>query len=300
VAAASGPLAVGRVVAAMPRSDNPELSSASDEKSAAGVAAVLRVPEARVLLAITLFFMISFTWMTFLASWLVQHITGSAWLVQLVGFMQMAPMAFGPVLGRMADSGDKILMEKVAVGAVLLCSCCIAAAALLSWPCDVMTSTGSAQTGWLCAIYAHLVIVGFAMPIFQIFHLPLIKASVSREAAPAANACAVSCFGIGQIVGNQLGGVVVAHVGAAGAYAAGCGWSLVAFLLIFLIPSTTPKLAGPAATDLNLQLLAEAPAGGAANGDGPGAGGSWRELGANKEYLGVLAVTFLGNLFFWA
>jgi hypothetical protein len=45
--------------------------------------------------------------------------------VQLVGFMQMAPMAFGPVLGRMADSGDKILMEKVAVGAVLFCSCCI-------------------------------------------------------------------------------------------------------------------------------------------------------------------------------
>ena len=44
----------------------------------------------------------------------------------------MAPMAFGPVLGRMADASDKLFMEKVAVGAVLLCSCCIAAAALLS------------------------------------------------------------------------------------------------------------------------------------------------------------------------
>ena len=63
----------------MPRSESSEPFSASaDETEPAGVVAVLRVPEARVLLAICLFFVVSFTWMTFLASWLVLHITGSA------------------------------------------------------------------------------------------------------------------------------------------------------------------------------------------------------------------------------
>jgi hypothetical protein len=31
-----------------------------------------------------------------------------------------------------------------------------------------MSSSGATRTGWLCAIYAHLVVVGFAMPIFQV------------------------------------------------------------------------------------------------------------------------------------
>ena len=40
---------------------------------------------ARMLLVCCLLFMISFTWMTFLAAWLVQHLTADAWLVQLTG-----------------------------------------------------------------------------------------------------------------------------------------------------------------------------------------------------------------------
>lgn len=136
----------------------------------------------------------------------------------------------------------------------------------------------------------------------QVCHLPLIKASVSREAAPAANACAVSCFGIGQIVGNQLGGVVVAHIGAAGAYGAGCGWSLAAFLLMFCVKAPLHAPA-PTTADLDVQMLAETPpvepkVG--VGGRGKGSAAGWRELVGSKEYLGVFAVTFLGNLFFWA
>ena len=136
----------------------------------------------------------------------------------------------------------------------------------------------------------------------QVCHLPLIKASVSREAAPAANACAISCFGIGQIVGNQLGGVVVAHIGAAGAYGAGCGWSLAAFLLMFCVkaPLHAPT---PTTADLDVHMLADTPpvepkVGVGCRGKVSAAG--WRELVGSKEYLGVFAVTFLGNLFFWA
>ena len=50
-----------------------------------GVRCVWQSRRARMLLVCCLLFMISFTWMTFLAAWLVQHLTADAWLVQLTG-----------------------------------------------------------------------------------------------------------------------------------------------------------------------------------------------------------------------
>ena len=56
----------------------------------------------------------------------------------------------------------------------------------------------------------------FSVPVFQICHLPLLKASVSPQAAGTANSLAISCFGIGQIIGNQIGGIMVITVGVGG------------------------------------------------------------------------------------
>jgi hypothetical protein len=81
--------------AAAKESEAPEvIVTAAAAGGAGGAREVLQVPAARVLLLVTLFFCLSFTWMQFLGAWLVQHLTGSSWLVQVTGFMQMIPMVF--------------------------------------------------------------------------------------------------------------------------------------------------------------------------------------------------------------
>ena len=105
-------------------------------------------------------------------------------------------MVFGPLLGRLADRSDMLTMEKACLGLVLCCSVAIAMCVQLRFPSDLMSSSGVARTRWLLAVYCHLVVVGVSMPIFQICHLPLLKAAVPTSAASVANALAMCCFGM--------------------------------------------------------------------------------------------------------
>ena len=288
---------------------------------------VLRLRSARMLLLCCFAFMISFNSFMFLAAWVVQHITGSAWLVQVSGFFFMAPMLLGPFLGKVADRCDKRAMEAVVLGAVTVVSCLITAA--MHWvepgvvSPEVMDHRGSARSVWLAAIYAHAAVVGIGMPAFQCTHLPRIKAAVGEEAATAANAAAMSCFGAGGLIGSQLGGLIVEHLGVAGGYAVASGWTLLAFLLLFTAPSEgIIHVAGRATANRNNSsqaALAPQPyqpqmqdvlaTVAAAESDVQPATSTtldkrcpppsiWMLL-RNRAYFGVLGVTVLANLLFW-
>ena len=106
--------------------------------STTSVRAVLRIPEACMLLATALFFFLAFMWMQFLSAWVVQHVTDSPRLVQLTGFFQMAPNLLGPPLGSLADRVSKKRMEAVFLGLMLASSVAMALAVALEWPADLM------------------------------------------------------------------------------------------------------------------------------------------------------------------
>ena len=289
-----------------------------------GFCGVLRLRSARMLLLCCFAFMISFNSFMFLAAWVVQHITGSAWLVQVSGFFFMAPMLLGPFLGKVADRCDKRAMEAVVLGAVTVSSCLITAA--MHWvetgvvSPEVVDHRGSARSLWLGAIYAHATVVGIGMPAFQCTHLPRIKAAVGEEAATAANAAAMSCFGAGGLIGSQLGGLIVEHLGVAGGYAVASGWTLLAFLLLFTAPSEEIiHVAGRATASRShsnqaalppqpyqpqmQDVLAAAesdvqPATSTTLDDRSPPPSIWMLL-RNRAYFGVLGVTVLANLLFW-
>ena len=69
----------------VPASGARALTAEASSDAGGGVRSVWESRRARMLLVCCLLFMISFTWMTFLAAWLVQHLTADAWLVQLTG-----------------------------------------------------------------------------------------------------------------------------------------------------------------------------------------------------------------------
>ncbi len=266
-----------------------------------GVGAVFREPSTRWLLVSCLGYMIAFMWMQFLSAWTVEHITHSTRLVQFTGFCQMGPMAFGPAFGRLADRVDKLTIEVVVVSIVALVSGAMAAAVWFRWPVDltgteVTRGEGPDRTLWLVAIYVHMVTVGMSCPVIQVTHFPRINHAAARvhpELATSAMACAVACFGIGGVVGNTLGGVVVEIAGVRGAYGVGSLLWVVSLATLFVNPGSTG--ADPAICDASVAIAAAPPT----TEEVAGKKQSCGLLCANRPYMGVLGITVLGNLFFW-
>ena len=85
----------------------------------------------------------------------------------------------------------------------------------------------------------------------------------------------------------------MARFGVAGAYLTGAGWSLVAFLLLCTIRATPSAASASAEPDTLLDVSSgSAPA-------QPREGEGSCELLRNREFLGVVGITFIGNICFW-
>ena len=298
-------------------------SLASSGPSGASVRAVLGRGETRTLLVAGLFFFLAFMWMQFLSAWIVQHISDSARLVQLTGFCQMAPNILGPPLGLLADRVDKRKLEAGCLLVMMLVSAGMALAVALDWPADLMGPTVVGADGadtppdqgkWLAMIYAHQVVVGFGIPIFSVCHMPQISLAAGKAGAQTALAMAACCFGIGGIVGNVLGGVVVDLWRPTGAYIVGAVWWLISLVLLLTVRTPPARERDASVVEKKEADGMEGKADGVPEEDDTGVtavtvgaeeeqeglqAGGCRSLLQNRPYMGVLGITVLSNLFYW-
>ena len=148
------------------------------------------------------------------------------------------------------------------------------------------------RTAWLVLICAQGAVVGLGMTVFQVCHLPLIKQRFAADEAVAtvALAMAISCYGIGGIVGNTLGGVVVESLGVGAAYAVELGLGLVALVLVLLVPIEEDDEGEEESQERAREEEQMAEEEQTAN---------CASLCSNKEYLGIILVTVFSNLFYW-
>jgi MFS family permease len=138
-------------------------------------------------------------------SWLVYRLTGSAWLLGLVGFAGQAPsFLLGPVAGVVLDRLDKRRLLLLTQSAAMLQSLTLAA----------LTLTGHITVGGLMLLNAvDGVINAFDMPGRQAFLIDMIEHKEDLGNAIALNSSMVNAA---RLVGPAVGGLVIG--------AAGEGW----------------------------------------------------------------------------
>ena len=142
------------------------------------------------------------TWMQSLAqSWLVYRLTGSPFLLGLVGFVGQAPvLAFGLFGGLLADRWPRRQLLVTTQTLSLL------QAALLAG----LTLSGRITVGWILALAALLgTINALDMPVRQ----SLVADLVPRSDLPSAIGLNSSAFNVARILGPSLAGVIVAFSG---------------------------------------------------------------------------------------
>ncbi|HEU4390201.1 MAG TPA: MFS transporter, partial [Blastocatellia bacterium] len=142
------------------------------------------------------------TWMQSLAqSWLVYRLTGSAWLLGLVGFAGQAPiLVLSPVAGVMADRYSKLRI-------VMLTQALSLAQALAL---GVLTVTGRETVPAILGLAIALgVINAFDVPTRQSFMVEL----VGKEDLMNAIALNSSMINGARIIGPAIAGLVVAVFG---------------------------------------------------------------------------------------
>ena len=146
------------------------------------------------------------TWMTSVAtSWLVYRLTGSAWLLGVVGFAgQLPSFLLGPLGGIVVDRCDK---RKLIIAMQTL-------AMLQSFSLAFLTLTGRITVGSLIALNAiDGMINAFDMPARQAFLVDIIDHKEDLGNAIALNSSMVN---LSRLLGPSIGGIVIA--------AAGEGW----------------------------------------------------------------------------
>jgi MFS family permease len=151
--------------------------------------------------------------------WLVYQLTHSAFQLGLVGFLSAIPLApWGLVAGTISDrmSRRKLLAMALvgeAIPPLIL--------AFLAW-------TGQAQV-W------HVIVVSVFLGAFGMVdfssRMPLIQSIVDQDEVQSGFAMAVSLMNVARIVGPALGGILIAVVGVAGAFA----FNGLSFLFILLM-----------------------------------------------------------------
>lgn len=143
------------------------------------------------------------TWMTQVATaWLVYRLTGSAFLLGVVGFSgQIAGFLLAPVAGVLTDRGDhrKILVATQAL------------AALQSLALAVLTLSGSVRV-------SQIIFLSVLQGLISAFDIPARQAFVVRmveDRADLGNAIALnsSMFNGARLVGPPLAGLVIAAAG---------------------------------------------------------------------------------------
>ncbi|HEX6135665.1 MAG TPA: MFS transporter [Longimicrobiales bacterium] len=143
------------------------------------------------------------TWMQQVAiSWLVYRLTGSAFLLGLVGFMGQGPgFVLAPFAGELADRYNKhriVIMTQAAmmIQALLL---------------GVLVLTGHVTVGWILLLMAVLGAAnGFDIPARQSF---LIEMVGDRDDLPNAIALNSSIFNAARLVGPAIAGFAIAAIG---------------------------------------------------------------------------------------
>lgn len=186
------------------------------------------------------------TWMTRIAtSWLVYRLTGSAWLLGLVGFAGQIPtFILSPFAGVLVDRWNR---HRLLVATQVL-------AMLQSLALGVLTLTGLIniqQLLWLSLMQG--IINSFDMPARQAFVVEMVE---RKEDLPNAIALNSSLVNAARLVGPSLGGILIAAVGEAWCFLLD-GVSYVAVIVSLLAMRLTPHIRQQAANAGVLQQLRE-------------------------------------------
>ena len=143
------------------------------------------------------------TWMTRLAtSWLVYRLTGSAFLLGLVGFMGQIPALFlSPIAGVWVDRWDRHRAMEITQALAMVQSLALAA----------LTLTHTINMPWILVLTGlQGVINTFETPARQSFVIQMID---DRSALSNAIALNSSIVNVGRLVGPAIAGLVIAWVG---------------------------------------------------------------------------------------
>jgi MFS family permease len=175
------------------------------------------------------------TWLTRVAtSWLVYRMTGSAWLLGVVGFAGQIPVFFlAPFAGVWADKVDR---HKLLIATQVLSLVESAALAALTLP-------GLITVWEIIALNVFQgVINAFDMPTRQAFVVEMVD---RREDLPNAIALNSSLVNAARLIGPSMAGLLIAWVGEGGCFAIDAVSYLGVILSLWMM-RVTPRPARPA------------------------------------------------------
>lgn len=165
----------------------------------------------------------------------VYALTGSTLHVGLLGAFALVPLVLtGLYGGSIADAHDR---RKVALVSALVLWCATTAIAAQAWL--------GVNNVWV--LYGLVAIHSAAGGINQPVRGAIIPAIVGLKLLPAANALNMVTFGIAQMVGPLLGGILVAQIGFGGTYGIDVLTYTAAVWSVYMLPSLpADKKAAPA------------------------------------------------------
>src|SRR5215831_15684525 len=143
------------------------------------------------------------TWITRIAtSWLVYRLTGSAFLLGIVGFCGQIPtLVLAPFAGVLVDRHDR---HRMLVWTQIL-------SALQSLALAILAFTHVISVGWILALQvAQGIINAFDTPARQSFVVQMVDDPADLPNAIALNSTMVNAS---RIVGPSIGGIIIAAVG---------------------------------------------------------------------------------------
>jgi MFS family permease len=170
-------------------------------------------------------------WMTSVAtSWLVYRLTGSAWMLGVVGFAGQIPtFLLAPFAGILVDRVDKHRLLVITQSLAMLQSFALAA----------MTLSGHATIAGLIALNVlDGIITAFDMPLRQSFVIEMIEKKEDLGNAIALNSSMVNAA---RLIGPSLGGIIIALAGEGWCFFLdGASFLAVIFALLAMTVRATP------------------------------------------------------------
>lgn len=210
-------------------------------------------------------------WMSiFLCSFLVNDLTGSPFLVQLVGAAFFAPMFVGgAVAGAVADRFDR---RKTILRQILVL---IPLAALMG----ILVTSGAASA-WM--VYPFMVAVGLGGVVDMTSRRALVFDLVGEERATNALALESMSMAGGTTLGALFGGAVINFVGIGQAFFLIAMLFVVSLILLTRVPSP-PARTHIAASSMRADLLE-----------------GLRAVRRSRTLIGILGVTVIMNFFYFS
>jgi len=209
-------------------------------------------------------------WMaTFLGSYLVNELTASPLLVQLVGASMFAPMFFGgPLAGAVADRFDRrtTILRQLALLAPL--------AVLMG-----LVTMNGALSAWM--VYPFVLAVGIGGVVDWTSRRALLYDLVGDERAPNALALEMVSMAGGTTLGALFGGAIIEFIGEGEAFLVMAGFYIACFALLLGVASPPRRQAASGSS-----VVTDAVHG-------------LRVIRRNEALVGVLAVTVVMNFFYF-